>query len=158
MDGAVEQVHATAVAVGNRAVLFRGPSGAGKSDLALRCLALPLSALLPYPARLVADDQVVLWRDGLTLAARAPDTLLGKLEVRGLGILEVDPERAGRIALVADLVAPGEVERLPDPWPVVNLLGLAVPVIRISAFECAAPLKILAALSMPALPPLAEWR
>ncbi len=157
MDGAVERVHATVIAVGTRAVLIRGPSGAGKSDLALRCLALPQSPLLPYPARLVADDQVILTRDGLSLAAHAPETLLGKLEVRGLGILDLDPEHDGRIALVADLVDRGEIERYPDPWPMVALLGLAVPVIRLSAFECAAPLKILAALSMPSLPPLCEW-
>ena len=89
MHGAVERLHATAIAVGARAILIRGPSGCGKSDLALRCLALPSSGLVTSPAKLVSDDQVLLTRDGLSLSVSAPQTLLGRLEVRGLGILEV---------------------------------------------------------------------
>src|SRR5689334_23520913 len=53
---ASENVHATAIALGGNAALIRGAPGSGKSDLALRCLAIAPTALVPCPASLVADD------------------------------------------------------------------------------------------------------
>lgn len=156
MDGGVERLHATAIAVGQRAIIIRGPSGAGKSDLALRCLALPASPLVAAPARLAADDQVIVSRDGLSLVLSAPQPLLGRLEVRGLGILEVDPVQDARAVLIADLTEKARIERFPDPWPTVTLLGLVLPVLRISAFESSAPLKLLTALAMPSIPAVHE--
>ena len=156
MDGAVERLHATAIAVGRRAIVIRGSSGAGKSDLALRCLAMPASQFVASPARLVADDQVLVTRDGLALRAAAPPALLGRLEVRGLGILEFNPEQDASVVLVADIVDRTQIERYPDPWPTAELLGLSVPLLRISAFDSSAPLKLLAALAMPSLPSIAE--
>lgn len=156
LDGAVERMHATVIAVGQRAIIIRGPSGAGKSDLALRCLAVAASQLVASPARLVADDQVVLTRNGLTLSAAAPPTLLGQLEVRGLGIIEVDPEQEARVVLIADLVDRNRIERLPDPWPTTSILGLTVPLLRVCAFDASAPLKLLTALAMPSLPAMVE--
>jgi HPr kinase/phosphorylase len=156
MDHAPERLHATAIAVGQRAVIIRGASGSGKSDLALRCLALPASQLIASPARLVSDDQVVVTRDGLSLSVTAPQTLLGRLEVRGLGILEADPVQDAKAVLIVDLVEKNEIERYPDPWPTFEILGLLVPRLAISAFESSAPLKLLAALAMPSLPPVRE--
>ena len=49
-------LHASAVAIEGRAVLITGPSGSGKSGLALDIIALG--------ARLVADDGVILRREG----------------------------------------------------------------------------------------------
>jgi len=56
--------HGTAIAVSGRAALIVGPSGAGKSDLALRCLAVAPTALIPAAAQLVGDDRVIIspWR------------------------------------------------------------------------------------------------
>jgi HPr kinase/phosphorylase len=156
LDGASERLHATAIAVGQRAVIIRGPSGTGKSDLALRCLALPASPLVASPARLVADDQVVLTRFGQALTVTAPQTLLGRLEVRGLGILELDPEQSAKAVLIVDLVESSKIERYPDPWPTVDILGLQLPLLQISAFESSAALKLLTALGMPSLPPVRE--
>ena len=156
MDGAVERLHATAIAIGHRAIIIRGPSGSGKSDLALRCLSVPASQLVASPARLVADDQVLVTRDGLSLVVSAPPTLLGRLEVRGLGIVDVDPEQDAKVILIVDLVDNSQIERLPDPWPSAELLGLTLPRLCISAFEASAPLKLLAALAMPSLPPIQE--
>ena len=98
--------HATCVLLGARAVLIRGRAGAGKSRLALR--------LIEAGGRLVADDQVWLGRASGRLVARAPETLLGFLEVRGLGPLRVEAEPLAVVGLVADLVAEGASERLPD--------------------------------------------
>jgi HPr kinase/phosphorylase len=141
-----ELVHATAIAVGDRAALIRGPSGAGKSDLALRCIAGPTSELLPTPAHLIADDQVILERIGHRLCATAPSTLLGKLEVRGLGILEVRTVASGWVTLVIDLVEANEIERLPRPWPETELVGVSVPVVRVNPRESSAAIKVLLAL------------
>jgi HPr kinase/phosphorylase len=156
MDGAVERMHATVIAVGHRAVIIRGPSGSGKSDLALRSLAVAASQLIASPARLVADDQVIVTRTGLSLTVTVPQTLLGRLEIRGLGIIEVDPEQDAKAVLVVDLVDKSQIDRYPDPWPTVDLLGLSVPRLMISAFEASAPLKLLVALAMPSLPPVQE--
>jgi HPr kinase/phosphorylase len=143
----VERVHGTAIAAGGRACLIRGPSGSGKSDLALRCLSTPVSMLLPDPSFLVGDDQVELVREGLTLVAKAPATIAGKLEVRGQGIVTVPTVAAAPLVLIADLIQVGEaIERLPDPIPRVTLLGLDLPVFRLNAFEASAPVKLLVAL------------
>lgn len=146
-----ECVHATAIALGGRAVLIRGASGAGKSDLALRCLSLAPSRLLPHVADLVSDDQVRLRLQNGKIFASAPVELKGMLEVRGLGILRVPAVEMAEVVLIADLVASETVERLPDPWPVADILGHKVPVLRLWPFEASAPIKLLMALSSPEL-------
>src|ERR671921_1688971 len=84
-----ETVHASTVAVDGRAVLIMGPSGSGKSDLALR--------LLDRGFTLVSDDQTIVRREGERLIASAPPTIAGKLEIRGIGIVEM--ETAGDLPL-----------------------------------------------------------
>ena len=148
MSGEVERVHATAIAIGGRVALIRGASGSGKSDLAFRCLGLPLSPIVRDKVVLVSDDQVVLKREGSFLHASAPAQLRGKLEVRGIGILEVDAIGEGNVLLVVDLVRDGAIERFPDPWQFAHILGLDVPVIRLSPFESSSPLKLVAAIDM----------
>ena len=98
-------LHATAVAIDGQAVLLRGPSGSGKSDLALR--------LIDAGARLVADDQSELQRRGDVLLVRAPATIAGLFEVRGLGILRLDALAEAPVALIADLVPADRIERMP---------------------------------------------
>ena len=139
--------HGTVIAVNGRAALIVGPSGAGKSDLALRCLSLATSALVPAAAHLVADDRVLITLIDGRLSVAAPEDILGKLEVRGIGILEVPYERTAELALIAELVAPGAVERLPDPQPIRELLGVSLPVLRLAPFEASAPIKLLLALA-----------
>lgn len=146
MDDAAELVNATAVAVAGRAALIRGPSGTGKSDLALRCLATGASPLLPEPARLVADDWVRLVRAGDRLRAEAPETIRGKLEVRGLGIATVEYAGAADVALLVEISPPAEIERFPDDARGV-LMGVSLPVIRVASFEASAAIKVLLALA-----------
>jgi serine kinase of HPr protein (carbohydrate metabolism regulator) len=137
-----ETVHATSVAIGGRGILIRGRSGSGKSDLALR--------LIDRGARLVSDDYtIVSARDG-RLWADAPETIAGKLEVRGVGILEVAPARDVPVCLIADLdVIP---ERLPDVATEETLLGNVIPAIGLAALEASAPLKLEQALLRFGLP------
>jgi serine kinase of HPr protein (carbohydrate metabolism regulator) len=130
-------VHATAIAIDGRAVLLRGPSGAGKSDLALR--------LIDAGARLVADDQVELRRAGGRVLVKAPAAIAGLMEVRGVGILQVEPLREAALAMCVDLVPSAEVERLPE-IRCEDVLGLAVPSIALSPFEASAAAKLRFAL------------
>jgi len=149
LDDAAELVHGTCVALGRTAALLRGPSGSGKSDLALRFLFLARRgpAALEAPI-LVADDQVYLTRKGARLAARAPDSIRGKIEVRGVGIVEVKSAEDAELALVVDLVAAaGDIERLPDGGATTRLLGLDIPLVRLFAWEASAPIKLAVALA-----------
>jgi serine kinase of HPr protein (carbohydrate metabolism regulator) len=140
-------LHGTAIALGDRAVLLRGPSGAGKSDLALRAMAANLAPFADRSFQLVGDDQVMVLRAGGGLMVNAHPKLAGLIEVRGLGILPVAHLPEAGLVLVADLVAGGDIERLPDPWPVTDVLGVPVPVMRIAPFEASAPLKLALALT-----------
>ena len=77
-----ETIHASTVAMEGRAVLISGPSGSGKSDLALRLLDRGFSSS--------ATTRRSLRREGDRLIASAPPTIAGKLEIRGIGIVDMD--------------------------------------------------------------------
>jgi serine kinase of HPr protein (carbohydrate metabolism regulator) len=130
-------IQATCVAIDGLGVLLRGPSGSGKSDLALR--------LIDGGAKLVADDGVDLRRQGERLFARlppgAPDSVRGRIELRGLGILPAPAVAEAPLDLVIDLVAADALERLPEPLTV-ELLGVALPLLRLSAWEPSAAAKV----------------
>ena len=113
-----------------RGVLIEGPSGAGKSDLALRAL--------DHGFRLVADDRVLVWADGGRLYGRAPDTLRGLIEVRGVDVLAVEPLAFCEIGLLARLETP---ERIPEP-ATETIIGIAIPRVAVAAFETSAPAKL----------------
>ncbi|MEI9902113.1 MAG: aldolase [Hyphomicrobium sp.] len=123
-----------------------GASGSGKSDLALRCLTLAPGPLVPEPAVLIADDRVHIDREGAQLRVSAPETILGKLEVRGIGILAVPFRRRADLVLAVELAPAGGVERLPDPPLSRDFLGLSLPLLRLSPFEASAAAKLLLAL------------
>ncbi|MBL8675342.1 MAG: HPr kinase/phosphatase C-terminal domain-containing protein [Rhodospirillales bacterium] len=137
-------IHATCVAVatadGWRAALLRGPSGAGKSDVALR--------MIDAGARLVSDDRVDLQAVHGILRASPPAALAGLVEARGAGILRLPVDAAlesAAVALLVDLVPADRVERMPEPH-VETLLGIAIPALRLAAFEASTPAKIRLAL------------
>lgn len=143
---AAEFVHGTALARDGKAVLIRGASGSGKSDLALRCIGLSLPMDLPR-VQLLSDDQVWLTRDVRGIEATPPPAIAGKIEVRGLGIVEVSYCASARLALVIDLVPPDRVPRFPLEELFTELLGTPVPLLRLTPFEASAPLKVVLALA-----------
>ena len=148
MADAPELVYGTCVALGRTAALLRGPSGSGKSDLGLRFLFLARRGPAALePPILVADDQVYLTRKGSRLAAGAPETIRGKIEVRGIGIVEVKSAEDAELALVVDLVPAGDIERLPEGEATVRLLGRDIPLLRLSPWEASAPIKLAIALA-----------
>ena len=135
MAGA-DTLHGTLIANGRAGVLLRGPPGSGKSDLALRLLHLG-----PH-WQLVSDDQVAVSRRGQGVFGQAPATIAGKLEVRGIGIVDVPVQAEAELRLVVDLVPRKDVPRMPELTKNVELLGIAIPVARIHSFEASSPLKV----------------
>lgn len=126
-------IHATCVAFGDVGLLLRGPPGAGKSDLALR--------LIDGGARLVADDRVVLRRAGASILAAAPPRLAGMLEIRGVGIVRLPFCEAANLSLVADLVEPPSLERLPHPlW--CEYLGVRIRSMPVAPFGMSSVAKL----------------
>ena len=97
---------------GARAILIRGPAGSGKSRLVLNLIQAASNGLLIF-ARLVADDRVHVWAAHGRLIARPPAALAGLLEVRGLGIQQLQYEPMAVVSWVVDLDVVTPV-RMPD--------------------------------------------
>ena len=131
-----ETMHATAVAAEGRAVLICGPSGSGKSDLALQ--------LIDRGFVLVSDDQTIVRKSGGRLLADAPDSIAGKLEIRGIGIVEMERVGDVGVALVVELTS--DIQRLPDDSRERVVLGIPVPLISVDAKTASAPSKVALAL------------
>lgn len=131
-----ETVHASCVAKGGRAILIGGRSGAGKSDLALR--------LIDRGALLVSDDYTVVRRENGRLLARAPATIEGKIEVRGVGVVTFPVARDVPVGLYVQLGT--EIQRLPEEGASIVIAGQTLPVVRANALEASAPLKVELAL------------
>ncbi len=131
-----ETVHASTVASDGRAVLISGPSGSGKSDLTLR--------LIDRGFTLVSDDQTIVRRDGDRLVASAPPTIKGKLEIRGIGIVEMDTVSDVPVALFVELTS--EIMRLPDDQRERPVLGVNLPLVSVDALTASAASKVALAL------------
>ena len=131
-----ETLHASTVALDGRAVLICGPSGSGKSDLALR--------LLDRGFTLVSDDQTIVRKDGGRLIASAPPTIHGKLEIRGIGIVEMETVDDVPVALCVELSS--DIQRIPDDSRDRLVLNIRIPLINVDALTASAPSKVAVAL------------
>ena len=131
-----ENLHATSVARDGRAVLLLGPSGSGKSDLALRLIQIGFV--------LVSDDRTIVRREGDRLIASAPPTIRGKMEVRGLGIVEVEAIDDLPVALAVELV--GDMQRMPDESRTRTFVSIELPLVSIDATTASAAAKVVLAL------------
>lgn len=127
-----ETLHCSTVAIGGRAVMIEGRSGSGKSDLALR--------LIDRGATLVSDDYTIARRQGQTLLASPPPNIAGKMEVRGIGLVEMDHVADVPVCLIVQLF--DVVDRMP-PVPEKRVVaGVPVPVMKIAPMENSAPIKV----------------
>lgn len=123
----------SAVAIGGRALLIEGRPGSGKSSLAL--------ALIDRGAQLIGDDGVSLARRDGKVVAAPPPHIRGKLEIRGVGLVDLPPASAPA-ALILSLAA--EMPRLPEDVGARELLGVKIPVLAMQ-------------IGAPAMAPRAEW-
>ena len=139
-------VHASAVLVGNRAVLIRGPSGAGKSRLAFDLILAGRAGQLPV-ATLIGDDRVHLEASLGQLMVRPARELAGLIEIRGLGIRRCDYAKQAAVGLVVDLAAE-DAERLPPPQALqTEIYGIKLPRIPVTPGYSGLPL-VIAELTM----------
>jgi len=128
-------VHASAVKIGNFAVLIRGPSGSGKSRLAFDLIMAGCAGVVER-AVLVGDDRVHLATLGNEIVVRPAPILAGLIEIRGLGIRRCD--------FVVDLAAP-DAERLPPPEALItHISGVKIPRIPVGAHYQPLPLVVAA--------------
>lgn len=104
-------IHASAVRVGQGAILIRGPSGSGKSRLAFSLIDAGRSGRLP-PACLIGDDRVTVTAVRGRIEVRPAPVLAGLIEIYGLGLRRIEHEAFGIVDLVVDLAA-ADASRLP---------------------------------------------
>jgi serine kinase of HPr protein (carbohydrate metabolism regulator) len=136
-----ETVHASCVSIGGRAVLIAGKSGSGKSDLAMR--------LIDRGAALVSDDYTMVVAIAGRLVASPPPTIAGRMEMRGVGLVDLRFEEGVTVCLLVDLDRPPE--RLPEGAET-DVAGVELPVIGLAAHEASAPIKVEHALALYGLP------
>jgi len=132
-----DQLHASCVEISGKAILITGLSGSGKSDLSLR--------LIDRGAVLISDDQTMLRREKGQIWASAPDSLRGKMEVRGLGVCDFKFSETAPVALIVELST--VVERFPMDRAKRKVLDIEFDVIKIDAMQASAPIKLEIALA-----------
>ena len=129
--------HATTVDIGGRGVMIRGASGSGKTSLAL--------ALMERGATLVADDYTQLRVENDRIIATAPDTIKGKIEVRGYGLIDTTHQDQTAVSLIVDIVPHENVPRLPDSTTD-EICKIVIPRLLLGVHDAAASGKIKAVL------------
>lgn len=125
-------INGTAVSIKGRGVLLLGKSGSGKSDLALR--------LIDRGAKLISDDRVVVEKKGSQVWLKPHPEITGKLEVRGVGIVEHEAVEAA-LGLVVRLDSE-PYERLPDSGKRYKIMDAEFPEARLDPFEGSSPIKL----------------
>ncbi|EFC05454.1 HPr(Ser) kinase/phosphatase [Bulleidia extructa W1219] len=122
--------HGVLVSVDGVGVLIMGASGMGKSETALE--------LIHHGHILIADDRVDICHIHNDLYGRAPEILKGLLEIRGIGIIDVEKmfgvsaiRHRSKIDLVIDLVpfdSQAEYDRIGgEDLEHMEILGVSVP-------------------------------
>lgn len=98
-------IHASAAAINQNAVLILGPSGSGKSHLVMKLLALGFD--------FIGDDSIRLEEIGEEIWAKPHPKSKNQIEIRGIGIHHIAENVEAPLKLVVDL---GEAPkaRLPE--------------------------------------------
>ncbi|MCA0909444.1 HPr kinase/phosphorylase [Qipengyuania gaetbuli] len=131
----------TCVAVRGRGIVIEGVPGSGKSELAL--------ALIDRGAILVGDDGMTVEVSGGQAIASPPPNIGGKLEVRGVGIIDL-PATSAPIGLVLRLVE--DAPRYPLEMDTSEIAGVAIPCLPFAAGDALQALRAEYALEKHGLP------
>ncbi len=142
MSHSAKNIHATAVSIGGHGVIICGPSGRGKSDLALRLI--DRGAVLISDDRVVIEERVVIGERGGHPVLQPAGNIAGLIEVRGIGILEMDYTHDVPLKLQVNLA--DTTERFVENIAVADVAGYPVHSITLSAFEASAAIKVELAL------------
>jgi serine kinase of HPr protein (carbohydrate metabolism regulator) len=78
------------------------------------------------------------------LIATAPANISGKLEIRGVGIVDMDTVKDVPVALLVELTS--EIQRLPDDRRERPVLGVNLPLVTVDALTASAASKVALAL------------
>lgn len=78
----IVQMHGVFMNIYGKGVIIKGDSGIGKSEIALE--------LIKRGHILIADDCIELYRMGESLLGKAPSVLYNLLEIRGIGVINVE--------------------------------------------------------------------
>ena len=127
----IDNIHATCVAINQNGILILGVSGAGKSDMALRLIE-------NKNAFLVSDDRTDILCNENKIYAKAPDIIKGLLEVRGVGVVNVQCIDNCEVKLVVNLADNlAQIERMPvEKFYEIN--NVKIPMINLYPFEISA--------------------
>ncbi|MEP3046881.1 MAG: HPr kinase/phosphatase C-terminal domain-containing protein [Roseibium sp.] len=125
-------VHANCLVIGTKGLLIRGASGSGKSLLSDHLIDFANER--GNLGALVSDDRVMLAGIEGRLVANVPDPIRGKLEVRGIGVVDCDFIDKAAVDLIVDLVPPTDMERFPDH----SMTPVILEDIKIPSIKCPA--------------------
>ena len=100
--------------------------------------------LIDRGAMLVSDDYTLVKRIDGRLIATAPANIVGKMEVRGIGVVPMPHVAEAPVALLIDLF--DKVERMPLAPSLRTVAGMDVPVAKLVPLEASAPVKVELAL------------
>jgi serine kinase of HPr protein (carbohydrate metabolism regulator) len=130
---------ASSIALKGRGILICGASGIGKSALCL--------LMMDRGAQLISDDQTMLEAKNGALFAAAPPNIHGQLEVRNLGIINV--EAAAHITPISlKIILHHNAPRFRESADEEQICGTAIPTLSIYPDMALAPLKLEYALQL----------
>jgi serine kinase of HPr protein (carbohydrate metabolism regulator) len=110
--GQAQNLHASAVLLGDRGVLIAGESGFGKTTLALALV--DYFTRLGHFSRLVSDDQVLIEGVRGRLVCHTPQPISGIVEIYGIGPRPLEFEPSMIADLLVRLVPSAAAQRFPE--------------------------------------------
>ncbi|WP_352769611.1 HPr kinase/phosphorylase [Mesorhizobium sp. M0768] len=132
-----ENIHGTAILMGDRGILITGPSGLGKTTLALALI--DHCSQRELFSRLIGDDQLYAADCDGRLVCRAPVSIAGLVEVPGFGPKPIRFEPSCVIDLIIRLVPAGKMARFQEDCCEL-VVGVPVPRIDLAGRNVAAAL------------------
>ncbi|TCM54833.1 Hpr(Ser) kinase/phosphatase [Rhizobium sp. PP-F2F-G48] len=138
-------IHATAIVLGTLGYLFVGPSGTGKTSTALACLSSAVRR--GWNAALVSDDQVLISLQGDRLVARAPASIAGLAELRGVGPVPIRSVRAAVMSFAVLPVLPPVGLRVAPEAETWTVGAVTLPLLRLPLLPGLDPLDALSRFS-----------